>query len=179
MTEAEYFEIDARSPERYELCDGRAVAVPPAEPEHGAVVVSLATALRQRRCLVWATSQRVHVEEAGLYAYPDVVVAGRPHFAGATLLDPVLIAEVLSPATEAFDRGVKFERYQRCASLREYVLVTVDERRVERFSRQPDATWLYRAFTAGEALSLPALDLEIPLAAIYDQVELLRDLTGA
>ena len=88
---------------------------------------------------------RVQVAEAGTYAYPDtVVVCGEPQFADATLdtlLNPTVIVEVLSPSTEGYDRGLKFEDYRTIPSLTDYVLVSQDKVLIEHYTRQPDDGW--------------------------------------
>ncbi len=186
MSEAEYLELDANSAERHEYFDGDVVAMAGSDPVHGAVVGQLACVLRggasERLCLFWTHSQRVRVEETGAYAYPDLVATcGRPELAPTrppTLLNPLLIVEVLSPSTEADDRGAKFAHYQRRASLREYVLVTPGERRVEVFTRMDDGAWSYRAYTGDEVVPFASLGIEVPLPEIYAQAELLRELTS-
>lgn len=90
-----------------------------------------------------------------------------------TLLNPTVIIEVLSDSTEYYDRGTKARHYHRLPSLQHYLLVSQDEAVVGHQSRQPDGSWLLREFRGFEtAISLPALDLEIPLAAIYKGLEL-------
>jgi Uma2 family endonuclease len=79
---------------------------------------------------------------------------------------------VLSPSTEAYDRGKKFSYYQKVASLKEYVLVSQDEARVERFTRQADGTWVLANFVGLESsLTLAGIDCQVPLATIYDRVD--------
>ncbi len=186
MTEAAYLALDEASAERYEYYAGEIVLMAGAEPVHGALVADLVTALRVglrgRPFMVWAESQRVRIVETDLYAYPDVVAtSGRPEFADTrpqTLLNPLLVIEVLSPSTETDDRGAKFAHYQRRASLREYVLVTPEKRRVEHYQRLDDDRWLLSVYTGDDVLVLPAVELEIPLADIYAQAELLASLTA-
>jgi Uma2 family endonuclease len=118
---------------------------------------------------------RVQVATTGMYTYPDVVTVGGPReFADAhrdTLLNPTVIIEVLSPSTQDYDRGAKFDYYWRLPSLAEYVLVAQDQMRVEHFARQ-DAGWLLTIARApDDSLRLPALDTALPLAAIYTNVE--------
>jgi len=93
------------------------------------LIRELGQQLRGRPCDVYPSDMRVHVEATGLYTYPDVSVAcgdQQFRFQPDTLLNPVLIIEVLSPPTEAYDRGRKFEQYQSMESLREYLLVASD-----------------------------------------------------
>ncbi|MFL6235708.1 MAG: Uma2 family endonuclease [Thermoanaerobaculia bacterium] len=105
------------------------------------IVRELSFHLKNRSGEVYAYGQRVRIPETGIYIYPDVVVVvcGEPRFEDEhldTLLNPVLIVEVLSLMTEAYDRGKKFQHYQQINSLAEYVLVSQDQPRIERFVRQ-------------------------------------------
>ena len=109
----------------------------------------------------------------GLGTYPDAsIVCGEPEFQGQkqeTLLNPVVIVEVLSPTTEACDRGRKFEHYQSIPSLKEYVIISQDHVRIEHFARQQaTGQWLLTAMSdpAG-SLELPALGASLSIAEIY------------
>lgn len=125
-------------------------------------------------CEVYVADMRVKVSATGDYTYPDVVVAcGDITFEDAeldTLLNPTVIVEVLSPTTEGYDRGTKFELYRRIASLREYVMVAQDRVLVERYRRQDDG-WHYTAYEALEqSLHLPSIACTLPLKDIYRKV---------
>jgi Uma2 family endonuclease len=121
---------------------------------------------------------RVKVDPSGLYTYPDLlVICGAERFDDAqkdTLLNPMLIIEVLSPSTEAYDRGDKFEHYRKLESLLEYVLIHQDKPHVERFVRQPEKNnWMLSEAKGLEAtIRLDAIDCELALAEIYDKMEL-------
>ena len=185
MTEAEYLALDAASPERHEFYNGEVVAMAGAEPVHGVIVAGLSRALGNRLegrpCLVWSQDQRVRVDEAGLHAYPDLIVACAPlRFAQTnprTLLNPRIIIEVLSPSTEAHDRGAKFAHFQLRPTVEEYVLVASTERRVDHYLRLDGDQWLLTVFTGDSNLLLPALGLEIPLNEVYRDAERLAELT--
>jgi Uma2 family endonuclease len=84
--------------------------------------------------------------------------------------NPKVIAEVLSPSTEPYDRGDKFENYQSLASLREYVLLSQKKVRLEHYSLQPDGTWVLRVLGAGERLALPAIGCEVAVDRVYLKV---------
>lgn len=104
-----------------------------------------------------------------------MVACGEPRLcdhSGAPILNPIAIFEVLSPSTEAYDRRRKFDLCARADSLREYILINQDEARAESFTRQPDGSWVRRLFTGLEAkLSIESIEVELPLADIYDRVE--------
>jgi Uma2 family endonuclease len=182
LSEDEYLARERASQVKHEYVNGELIAMAGASPQHNVVAANIAGALREslrnRPCLVLPSDQRVHVPATGLYAYPDVtVVCGRPEFHAKdnwVLLNPVVIFEVLSESTEAFDRGAKFAHYRHLASLTEYVLVAIGERRVEHYRRLDPAQWLLTSHETPDAsLALPALGLDLPLAQIFEKLEML------
>jgi Uma2 family endonuclease len=142
------------------------------------IVRELSLHLKNRSGEVYAYGQRIRIPETGIYIYPDVVVVvcGEPRFEDEhldTLLNPVLIVEVLSLMTEAYDRGKKFQQYQKIDSLAEYILVAQDQPLVERFLRKNGNEWLLTT-TAGleSAVSLSSIQCTLELSEVYDKVEL-------
>ena len=130
--------------------------------------------LKPRPCRVYVSDLRVRANR-NTYAYPDIaVVCGEPRFAENnkdTLINPMVLIEVLSPSTEAHDRGLKFHRYRQLESLQEYVLVSQSQPLVEIFRRQPSGSWLLSEFTGLDSTgNFDSLDCKIPLAEIYHQV---------
>jgi Uma2 family endonuclease len=119
---------------------------------------------------VLSSDQRIAAEPGQRYVYADaVVVCGAMRSepdASDVLVNPAVIVEVLSPSTEASDRGEKWRHYQRIDSLREYVLVSQGEPYVEVFRRVGDE-WVLRTATAGQMLELPSQNVQIPVDAIY------------
>jgi Uma2 family endonuclease len=118
---------------------------------------------------------RVFVTATGLYTYPDVVaVCGDLQVLDTqkdTLLNPSLIAEVLSPSTEVYDRTLKFEQYQSIESFTEYLLISSDRMHVDRYTRQVDGLWLLAsASRPQDSLELPSIGCRITLADLYDKV---------
>jgi Uma2 family endonuclease len=118
---------------------------------------------------------RVKVSSSGLYTYPDVMVAGsEPVFEDSevdTLLNPLVIIEVLSKSTETYDRGKKFSHYRKLDSLREYVLVSQYEYRVEQYIGHPDGKWLYSETADPNGhIEFESIGCRIPLAGIYHRV---------
>jgi Uma2 family endonuclease len=114
----------------------------------------------------------------GLHTYPDVsVVCEPPQFTDGhrdTLLNPLLVCEVLSPSTEAYDRGRKFAHYRSCPTLREYLLISQDHVLVEHFARQRESgQWVLTALDSMDAvLELPCVNCRVALRDIYAKVEL-------
>jgi Uma2 family endonuclease len=175
----EYLEMERTAEYRSELVNGYIYAMAGASRMHNLITVNLArevsAKLKGRPCEAYANDMRVKVEATGRVAYPDVVVVcGKPLFADDvkdTLLNPLVIVEVLSPSTEADDRGEKFAHYRRIDSLQEYVLIAQDRISVEHFQRQGDQ-WLLTEYTRPDSLlEMPSVDCRIPLSEIYDKVE--------
>jgi len=138
------------------------------------LIAQLLQKLRGGPCRAWSQNMRVQVS-ATLYTYPDVVVGCRERqFLDAsrdTLLNPVLLIEVLSDSTEACDRGKKFANYRTLESLQEYVLVSQDRVQVERYQRQPGGQWLLSAASRLEdSVPLNSVGCELQLADIYHDV---------
>ena len=151
----DYLRIEETALRKSEYLNGEMTEMPGVTREHILIVTNLVYALRaqmiDRPFEVYCSELRLKVSATGLYTYPDVMVSeAEPAFedAGARIfLNPILLIEVLSKATESNDRGWKFSHYQRLQSLREYVLVSQNEFRVEQYVRQPDGKWLYTETT--------------------------------
>jgi Uma2 family endonuclease len=178
ITPEEYLAIERRAETRSEYLDGETFAMSGGSRRHNLVVTNLvrelSSQLMAQPCEVYASDQRVRVTEANLYTYPDVVVAcGEPRFEDEhldTLLNPRLILEVLSPTTEAYNRGRKFAHYRKLDSLVEYVLLAQDEPRAEQFLRQ-DGEWLLTVTVGLDAiLTLPSVQCTLSLARLYHKV---------
>jgi Uma2 family endonuclease len=178
LTAEAYLEIERRAETKSEYFGGRMYAMSGASRAHnlisGNLFREISTQLRGGPCEAYINDMRVKVSATGLYTYPDVtVVCGGPAFEDAhvdTLLNPDVLVEVLSPSTEAYDRGVKFAHYQSVESLKEYVLVCQDRGRAEHYLRQGE-TWLLTVYTAPDAvLTLRSIGCDVPLREIYDRV---------
>jgi len=180
LTVAEYLERERRSEGKSEFLNGEIFAMTGASRPHNLISLNVGAELRvqlkQRPCEVYVSDMRVKVSVTGLYTYPDVVVAcGEPTFEDAevdTLLNPVLLVEVLSRTTADYDRGEKFEHYRRLPSLREYLLVAQHRRQVMQYVRQADNAWLLtETGESGDSLYLPSLDCHLLLAEVYAKVQ--------
>ena len=150
MTEPEYLEFERENESKHEYFCGEVFAMARASANHtlicSYVASALIVALGDKPCAVYQNDMRVKVSATGLFTYPDVsVVCGDPQFADDifdTLLNPIVLIEVLSPSTEAHDRGKKFQDYRQIPSLQEYLLISQDSARIERYLRQNDKTWI-------------------------------------
>jgi Uma2 family endonuclease len=173
-TPEEYLALERRAAFKSEFIDGRIVAMTGAQRPHIVIVHNLDREIGARLldgpCEVYPTEMKVRIDASGRYVYPDLCVSCDPRFEdGATdvLLNPVLIVEVLSESTEAYDRGEKFFHYRRIESLREYVLVSRKECRVERFTREGDF-WRHTSVDDPDgSLRLDSLGVEVPLRLVY------------
>ena len=163
---------------RHEYLNGELIAMSGASREHNLITINVSTALHTRlrdsSCETYANDMRVSSPATISYFYPDVVVVcEKPRFEDDvfdTLLNPLILVEVLSPSTEAFDRGEKFTHYRQLASLQEYVLVAQDKILVEHYHRQ-EKQWILTDFQTRDAvLGLPSLQCELPLQDIYERV---------
>ncbi len=176
----DYLAAERVSPLKHEYHGGRVYAMAGASERHNLIVVNIVALLhgqlRRRSCTVYPGDMRVKVAAETLYTYPDIsVVCGAPQFEDEqrdTLLNPTLIVEVLSPSTESYDRGRKFQFYRLLPSLQEYVLIAQERACVERFTRQPDGRWLLTEYNALSAtVHFTAIDCALALADIYEKVE--------
>jgi Uma2 family endonuclease len=178
ITREEYLEMERAGDQKHEYVAGEVWAMVGGSPQHSEIaantIVALGTQLRQRPCKVYTSDLRVAIRTMDVYTYPDVtVVCGEPQFDGDGdgLLNPTVLIEVLSPATESYDRRRKFLRYQRIQSLREYVLIAQDAPFIERFSRQPDGQWLWSATeNLDESIALLSIDCTLALADVYAKI---------
>ncbi|MBI5504503.1 MAG: Uma2 family endonuclease [Deltaproteobacteria bacterium] len=180
-TTDEYLALERSHPERHQYLAGEMFAMGGASERHNLVVMNAAgelrTQLKGRPCRTYANDMRVKVAPTGLYTYPDiVVVCGGPRFDDEqrdTLVNPSVLIEVVSPSTEAYDRGEKFAHYRRLESLAEYVLIAQDAVHVEHYLRQSDNQWLLSETDRLDGmLRLPSIECELALAEIYDKVDL-------
>lgn len=179
LTPEEYLALERASSERSEYYAGEMFAMTGSSRRHNLIVANLVGELRRqlksRPCELYANDMRVKISPSGLYTYPDVVVVcGAPALEDEyldTLLNPTLVVEVLSPSTESYDRGKKFEHYRAIDSLTEYLLVSQDEPRIEQFLRQDSRHWTFTAAKGlDERIALPSIQCELQLAEVYDKV---------
>ena len=163
---------------RSEYLDGEIIAMSGASFAHnlitGNIFAELHTRLKGSGYVVFANEMRVSIPSVKSYFYPDVgVVCEEPRFEDDvfdTLLNPIVIVEVLSPSTEAYDRGDKFAHYRQLQSLQEYVLVSQDKVRVDHYVRHA-AQWILTDFQEpDQQLPLTSIQCELPLQEIYERV---------
>jgi Uma2 family endonuclease len=176
----EYFEIERNSEERFEYWDGSVWLMAGASPEHERIVSNAIFHLRmilERGCSVFGSNLKVKVPAYSPYRYPDLsVYCGQGIFETIDGLDvltnPQMLIEVLSPSTEAFDRGEKFTYYKSIESFTEYLLVATNRPFVTQFIKQAENEWIQReAIGPDGKLFLETFGVEILLSEIYLDVE--------
>jgi len=177
-TAEKYLSLERSATVKSEFHDGQIYAMTGASRAHNLITINIARELsqqlKQRPCEAYVNDMRVKAAKARSYHYPDIaVVCGTPEFEDAqvdTLLNPTLLIEVLSPSTEAYDRGSKFSHYRKIASLREYLLVTQDQPGIERYLRQGEVWIMSEAQGLEAAVSLESIDCQLSMREVYDKV---------
>ncbi|MEK6304554.1 MAG: Uma2 family endonuclease [Acidobacteriota bacterium] len=188
-TEDEYLALERASQERREYLDGQIYLMAGESPAHGTICTNLtaeiAYQLKGQRCQVWSKDTKVRsgpipksrYSAQGLYSFPDLVVAcGEAQYLDEhrdVLVNPKVIIEVLSPSTEAFDRGEKFARYrEHLDSLTDYVVVAQSMPLVEHFSRQSNGEWVIaaKATELSGSVVLSSIDCTLRLSEVYDRI---------
>jgi Uma2 family endonuclease len=175
LTEEQYLDIERRAETKSEFHDGQMFAMAGASPNHALLTAQMCSSLVRAvppGCRVFSLDLRIRASSAGLYTYPDcTVICGDLQYFGDrkdVVLNPLLIVEVLSPSTEDYDRGKKFELYRTIESFREYLIVHQDRRHVEHYSKQDDGSWILREHMGAEgAVAITRLGVHIPLADLY------------
>ena len=180
-TYEDYLALEAESDVKYEFHDGFIVAMAGGTPEHGIVAMNFGSTLNlafqrlDKPCGTLSSDVKIHIEAANRSYYPDVsVVCGtliKNEKDTRAITNPTLILEVLSPSTEAFDRGDKFHQYTKLTSLKEYVLINPSKPLVETFYRNEEGLWhIQTKSQLDDIVLLRSLGIEIKMADIYRRV---------
>ena len=182
MTREEYLALQRTVDEKLWLWDGEVFEPQAASIDHERIVANVVGLLRAQLldgpCEPLPSAVRIRMPGKDRYVYPDAVIACAPlqleDDRKDTLLNPSVVFEVLSPSTEAFDRGAKAQGFRTIPSLRAYVVIAQDRKHVEALTRAADGSWTLREARAGEdvALSVPSGELRLPVDEIYRRVEL-------
>ena len=179
LTPEEYLTFERKATIKHEYLKGQIIAMSGASRAHsfitGDIFGELRDQLKGQKCEVHASDMRVRIHSTNSYFYPDVVVAcEEPRFEDNvfdTLLNPRVVIEVLSPSTETYDRGEKFELYQQLTSLQEYILVSQDHVNVEHYNRQ-ETEWPRTEYTElSDVVLLRSIACELHLRDIYTRTK--------
>jgi Uma2 family endonuclease len=177
-TPDEYLALEFEAEARHEYRNGAIIPMPGGTPAHNEINsilnALLRIALKGRPYSIFIADQRLWIPEANLYTYPDTMVIPRPLELKPgrkdTVLNPILIAEVLSDSTQAYDRGDKFAAYRTIASLQEYLLIDQSRPIVEQYVKQGENQWLLREYCGvDQRLNLGSIDnVTLPLTDLYE-----------
>lgn len=179
-TPQEYLVLERTADTKHEYFNGKITAMGGASFWHVLIVTNLVTELgsqlKKGPYRVYSSALRLKVEATGLYTYPDIVaVCDAPEFSDEqkdTLLNPVLIVEVLSESTRDYDRGGKFEQYRTIASFTEYLLVAQERPHVEHYVRQSDGSWvLHETNRLEDTIQLKAVPCSLRIADLYSKID--------
>jgi Uma2 family endonuclease len=176
----EYLAIEQEAAERHEYRDGEIILMAGGLPNHNRITVNISGFLnfasRGKPYQVFAADQRLWIPEKRLYTYPDVMVIqgdlvlqeGRKD----TLVNPLMIVEVLSKSTEGYDRGDKFAAYRSIPGFQEYLLVSQSSQWIEHYVKRTEKKWDFQSYDeADTAVQLVTIGVEMAIADIYDKVE--------
>lgn len=177
FTADDYLAWETQQADKYYFANGEVFAMAGAEDRHVTVCLNLAMALRQHLqggpCRTYMADIKVQVEAANSYFYPDLLVTCSAADAQDRLVkrEPSLVVEVLSPSTAAYDRGAKFTAYRLLPSLQEYALIDIDTRSTDVYRKGADGLWVLHPFGAGEGVKLASVDLLVPAASLFAELD--------
>jgi len=172
----DYLAGEEINPIKHEYIDGQVYAMAGASDAHVTICLNLASALRNyvrgRGYRVYMSDMKAQIDTANIYYYPDILVTCDARDRELTNYKkyPCLIVEVLSPKTEAFDRGDKFADYQQLETLQEYVLINQKRQRVECFRRNAEGFWVLYYYHPGSEIHLASIDFRANIDALYEDV---------
>ncbi|XGV88494.1 MAG: Uma2 family endonuclease [Limnothrix sp. BL-A-16] len=184
ITADDYLAQEILAETRNEYRNGVVIPMTGGTPEHNFIAINLITilkfALRGQAYDLALADQRLWISEPNLYTYPDVMVARRPIERKPdrtdTVMNPILIAEVLSKSTAVYDRTEKFAAYRTIASLQNYLLIDQYQPHVELYARTGDQQWLFSEYgQLSDRVLLDAVSVELSLADLYEAIEFGRE----
>jgi len=176
MSPQEYLEWEERQDIKYEYVNGEVFAMTGGTLPHTTIALNLASALKSHvrggSCRAFMSDAKVAVSEGMSFHYPDVVVSCDERDKQATkfLQYPCLIVEVLSPSTEAYDRGAKFKQYRRIQTLKEYVLIDAEKINLDCFRLNENGIWELYSYEEGNEVYLQSVDFRFPISLVYEDV---------
>lgn len=180
LTEEQYLAIERAAEFKSEFHGGEMFAMSGGSFEHSLIITNilgeLRVRLKGRPCAPFESNLRLKITSSGLYTYPDaMVICGPPEFVDGhrdMVVNPTVIVEVLSPSSEAYDRGKKFEDYRTLASLKDYVLISQTHAAVEVYSRTDDGRWILSPFQGMDAVArIASIEVDLKLNEVYDRLD--------
>ncbi|MFY7800403.1 MAG: Uma2 family endonuclease [Dolichospermum sp.] len=176
----EYLELEVNSEIRHEYINGLIIPMTGGTPNHnqlaGNFYAMLNFALKRQPYQVFVTDQRLWIPTRKIHTYPDIMVVKTPleYEEGRkdTLVNPVMIAEVLSKSTKGYDRDEKFAAYRTIPTLQEYILIDQYTMHIEQYFKTDNNQWIFSEFTDGNInLNLASISCQMTLSDIYDKVD--------
>ncbi len=174
FTGADYLLWEREQPLKHEFVRGEVFAMAGASDAHVTISLNVAAALKQHLraspCRAYISDMKLQIAAADAYVYPDVFVtcSGADAARSDAKAEPLLVIEVLSPSTAAYDRGLKFAFYRSLNSLREYVLIDPEHPSVDVFRRNEAGLWVLHPCGPGQTVQLQSVDLELTLEQVYE-----------
>jgi Uma2 family endonuclease len=176
---SDYLEGERTATEKHEYYKGEVYAMSGASLKHNRIQVNftrhVANYLAGKGCDVFGSDLRVHIPSNSLFTYPDaVIICGKPELldnTADTVLNPVIIVEILSKSTQSYDRGDKFNLYRAIPSLQEYILINSEAIGIEHYSKQENHSWLLQDYQdMAASFLIKSIELQLPLAQLYEGV---------
>ncbi len=177
FTSSDYLAWEEEQLERHEFVDGEIFAMAGAEDRHvtvsGNLYVALHQHLRGSPCRTYMSDMRLYVEKADAYFYPDILVtcSEKDLTSSKVKTEPLFIAEVLSPSTAAYDRGLKFEYYRTIETLQEYLIIDPSRRHTDCYRKGLDGLWVLHPFGVDETVTLRSVELAVAFADLFAKVD--------
>lgn len=178
LTPEEYFTWEEQQLEKHELIDGRVYAMSGGSVNHGRLAIRLTALfdnhLENSSCITGNSDIKINIVETNNYTYPDASVTcdDRDKTTTQYITYPCLVVEVLSPSTEAYDRGSKFRMYRRNPALQDYLLVSSTRMEIDLYHKKETGEWLIVNYQPGDTIELKSINLSFPIEQIYRNLNL-------
>lgn len=186
-TAQQYLELEVNSLDRHEFINGEIILMAGGSPDHNEIALNLGGALKQalkgKPYRTFGSDQRLWIPQLNNYTYPDLIVVAKPIELQPgrtdTITNPLLIAEVLSKGTRAYDRDDKFAAYRSIPSFQEYLLIDQYRIQVQQYSKTDANKWIFSEYSStGDRLTLNSISVEISVADLYENIEFSESLGG-
>jgi Uma2 family endonuclease len=168
FTPEEYLAWEEKQQIKHEYLDGQVYAMSGGTVNHGRLIILLGNHLRGTGCRVQTSDVKIEIQDSREFVYPDVSVtcSDRDRTATKFISHPNLIVEVLSPSTEGYDRGGKFNLYRRSESLQDYVLVNTNKIELDLYQKYDQSRWEIINYESGSLIELKSINLTFPIEQI-------------
>ncbi len=180
LTPEEYLAWESTATEKHEYYRGEVFAMAGASMRHNVIaknlIIGIGSRLRRKQCQPYGSDLRIHIPENTLFTYPDISIICRDIIEEKSddyVIEPTVIIEILSPSTKGYDRGEKFRLYRDILTLKAYILIDSESIAIEAFRVNASGHWELEEYkSVNEVLTIPVVDLAIPLQDIYEGTKL-------